>query len=84
MKDEFSAIMIPDDQLIGHYLGKYALCQQKFNFLSGHKIILKMIVEHCAETLRIVSSFTTTTSSSIQQEQEGSATESVCGCVQMH
>ena len=70
MKEDFTGAMIPDNQPINQYLGKYALCQQKFNFSSGHKIVIKIIVEHCAKTLRIDSSFKKALPSSRVQQQE--------------
>ena len=58
MKNEFSISMIVgDNPQISDYLGKYQRCQQKFCFSIGHKIILKLIVEHCAEQLGIASPF---------------------------
>lgn len=60
MKNEFSiSTIVGDNPQIGEYLGKYEKCQKKFCFSIGHKIILKLIVEHCAEKLCIASPFGT-------------------------
>jgi hypothetical protein len=73
MKKEFTATMIPgNDTQMMQYLGKYEFSQQKFNFSSGHKIILKMIIEHCAKCLSVASALKPTPSSGSQEEDSAS------------
>lgn len=62
MRDKFSDVMITDGQPIRDYLGKFVLCPQQFCFSTGQKIMLDMMIEHCAKAIRISSVDTTTVS----------------------
>lgn len=70
MKEYFTATMIRDNQPIEKYLGVFSLSQQKFHFLPGQKIIIRMIVEHCATLMRINPASTTTIPSTSPSQQE--------------
>ncbi|KAJ6642803.1 hypothetical protein Bhyg_07757 [Pseudolycoriella hygida] len=52
MQEDFNGVMVTHDQPMETYLGKYALCQQAFKFSTGQKIVLNIIIEHCAKALQ--------------------------------
>lgn len=76
MRNEFSMSMVTgDNPQIRDYYGRYEFSPQKFCFSMGHKIILKVLVVHCAQKLNISSSFEKRPPSSIERTEENESAE---------
>lgn len=54
MKNDFNADMIPEDHCIDDYLGKYRKHQQNFEFSTGQRIIINLMVEGCKKKAQTV------------------------------
>ena len=53
VRDELEQDMLPDNHNIDAYLGNYKKCKNKFKFAKGHKMILQLIADECANVIPI-------------------------------